>query len=611
MHLIDTIEIYYFRSIYQQTISNINELNIFSGNNDVGKSNILKALNLFFNNESEWNEPFDFYTDFSKERLEIVRQETIKGKQQIWIAITFNRPDSYSGSLPEKFRVKKTWTRDTEYPSETDNLDTYDRKNELPSTLETSRRFLSKFLNKIHYEYIPAVKDKRYHNNLLLRLQKSLLNISTDSDHDILRVSDNLAEHIEDRILSLKKDFERATQLESKIKPPEELASLFQSFYVSTNSQNISIPLEYRGDGIQARFIPSVLKYIFDNNSNYFIWGFEEPENSLEYSYSTKLANDFIQEYTKRAQIFITSHSPAFISLKSEKNNTYRVVKEDNRSDLLQVFPEKEAHSEREILNNELGIYDIAEIVHENISERLAEFDNLKKNLNEIENKLEESEKPFVLTEGKTDAMILNMAWEKLYEDENPYKIMPADPVMGFDESGAAGAPTLKKMIDSIHPELNKKVIAVFDRDDEGIKQFNDLSNNFNKWDNREDVKMHKNELAFALLLPPIDDRQKYAENNNLTIEFYFSDELLKLTDGQGHGLKFEDPQILFKIGGKRYDSDQLDLSENIDSEEIDSQRKILNGKTTFAENIVPTIEQDGFENFILIFDLIDELLTD
>ena len=48
--MISKIEIQYFRSVYRETISSVQELNVFTGKNDVGKSNVLKALNLFFNN---------------------------------------------------------------------------------------------------------------------------------------------------------------------------------------------------------------------------------------------------------------------------------------------------------------------------------------------------------------------------------------------------------------------------------------------------------------------------------------------------------------------------------------------------------------------------------
>ena len=40
---IERIEIQYFRSIYRETISGLRSLNIFTGKNDVGRSNVLKA----------------------------------------------------------------------------------------------------------------------------------------------------------------------------------------------------------------------------------------------------------------------------------------------------------------------------------------------------------------------------------------------------------------------------------------------------------------------------------------------------------------------------------------------------------------------------------------
>ena len=67
MQLIKSIEIRYLRSIHRIDIKQLGDLTIFSGANDVGKSNILKALNLFFNNETDWLNPIDFYQDFSLE----------------------------------------------------------------------------------------------------------------------------------------------------------------------------------------------------------------------------------------------------------------------------------------------------------------------------------------------------------------------------------------------------------------------------------------------------------------------------------------------------------------------------------------------------------------
>ena len=96
---IEKIEIQYFRSIYHETISGLERLNVFSGRNDVGKSNILKALNLFFNNETDAGVPFDFLENFNFQRLRECK-ESIKGKQFIQIKVTFIR-----GRRSEKYVV--------------------------------------------------------------------------------------------------------------------------------------------------------------------------------------------------------------------------------------------------------------------------------------------------------------------------------------------------------------------------------------------------------------------------------------------------------------------------------------------------------------------------
>ena len=63
--MITDISIKYFRSITSMNIS-VSDLNMLVGLNDVGKSNILKALNLFFMGETDYNEKYSFENDFSK-----------------------------------------------------------------------------------------------------------------------------------------------------------------------------------------------------------------------------------------------------------------------------------------------------------------------------------------------------------------------------------------------------------------------------------------------------------------------------------------------------------------------------------------------------------------
>ena len=69
------------------------------------------------------------------------------------------------------------------------------------------------------------------------------------------------------------------------------------------------------------------MKYIADENykkSNsrgavkvYTIWGFEEPENGLELLKAFEMADEFL-DYSRKVQIFVTTHSPAFYSKKED-----------------------------------------------------------------------------------------------------------------------------------------------------------------------------------------------------------------------------------------------------------------------------------------------------
>lgn len=54
--IITSIRIKNFRSIKNALIK-VKDMNIFVGLNDVGKSNVLKALNLFFNGNTDYDTP--------------------------------------------------------------------------------------------------------------------------------------------------------------------------------------------------------------------------------------------------------------------------------------------------------------------------------------------------------------------------------------------------------------------------------------------------------------------------------------------------------------------------------------------------------------------------
>ena len=604
MQIINKITIKYFRSIHYTDVKKCSSINIISGRNDVGKSNIIKSLNLFFNGQTDWESTFYFYDNFSKKRLEEVRKESVKGKQFISITIEFNRPSNYKGSLPEKFIVERKWYRDSKTYEQYNNLSSLEKLEKLPSTLTTAQRSLATFLNKLHFEYVPAIRDRAYVNELLGRLQKTLLDSTTNQNEALLTTANTLAEHIEGQIGDLKEDFELATQIETSITPPNSISALFQSFLVSTKTNDGAIPLRFRGDGLQSRYIASVLYYIAINTNDFYIWGYEEPEIALEYSHVTSMARDFHEKYSSRAQIFISTHSPAFIALKGDNVSCYRVSQESN-STIVANIAINEDMKHKEKLKEELGIIEIQKEVHEIYSKELEKLTTLNNRIRELESEIDEKHRPLVVTEGKTDKDIINKALTSLNRQDINIILRACDNSGENGNSGGAGL--LAKLIESIHPEDNRLVIAIFDNDEEGQNEFNKLSKNFTTPTPNTEIKRHKNKLAWAILLPEPEFRNGFTKAKNLCIEYLFKDEILNRKFSDGKSLEIKEAQVALLLGNQKQEELPFEV-KNYFQEESAKYRKIGTGKKKFYQEIVSTLKKDDFNAFTKLFDIIKEI---
>ena len=99
--LLKKIHIKNFRSIVDETIT-LDDFNVFVGLNDCGKSNVLKALNLFFNGETEIGVPLDFPRDYSQ------HGKTGKGKaREIVVELELFVPENFNETGIKKW--KKVW----------------------------------------------------------------------------------------------------------------------------------------------------------------------------------------------------------------------------------------------------------------------------------------------------------------------------------------------------------------------------------------------------------------------------------------------------------------------------------------------------------------------
>ena len=158
MKIIDSITIRYFRSVYTLNIGQCEDITIVSGRNDVGKSNILKALNLFFCQQSDYLHNFDFVEDYSNIRRDEVKKDTIRGQQFISISIRFLRGNRMENSLPPSFSVTKRWDMHSSECKMTSDvlarMEQFSKKQGKKFSEKTTNTSLSTFLNRIRYIYV-------------------------------------------------------------------------------------------------------------------------------------------------------------------------------------------------------------------------------------------------------------------------------------------------------------------------------------------------------------------------------------------------------------------------------------------------------------------------
>lgn len=474
MKRISKIEIKNFRSIKTEIVGNLSELNVFSGCNDVGKSNVLRALDMFFHKRN-----IDFYEEFNIERKAEIKQ--LRQKQVISVKVFFIN-DTYK-NLPPTFFVKRTWDKSGEMSSQTDDTETW-RKTQDGISITQVRTALSMYLNKFRFKYIPAIKENSCFNTLLVELYNAIVDNKAGTAEEFEETLSDFNSKLAKLSQELSDFFLNTAGIRSTVAIPTTAGDLAKRLAVSTyadaNGDDI-IPLFNRGDGIRMHYIPAILNFISDlENNKWHIWAIDEPETSCEYSKSAVLANDFVTKYCIHNQIFIASHSFHFISLNGDKVSRYRVFSNDNKSHIRLINTEL---FEQEELKSELGILSLLNGLQEVYDNYQKERELISANIDIIKH----AEKPLLLFEGESDRILFQKAFANLYPDEQhdfiysePAEQKKGEAIVGEGANALAGF--LYSHIPKIGNALNgKKIIAVFDNDKEGVEQYNKIAKEYEK----------------------------------------------------------------------------------------------------------------------------------
>lgn len=317
MPRIRKIEIRNFRSIRRLTCE-LTDYSVLVGDNDVGKSNILRALNLFFNDETTPNEPLNFQNDYNRYEAGVAKKA-----QEIVVQVELELPANYHRTNGQRIRWTKRWRSDglvddRDYVGLRESRSARGKIRHLVVDIP-GRSMVHTLLRRLNFEYVPAVRSADFFSGLRGRIYGVIAEVA---EKTVRESSEEFQAAIGAHVLDLITSVKESLGDETSLTLPTDLSGVFERLDFRSGEGGIS--LDYRGDGIKGRYIPLILKFIADQRktiygkggpSHTFIWAYEEPENNLEILRAGQLAQQFLGiAEGDLTQIIVTTHSPVFFN---------------------------------------------------------------------------------------------------------------------------------------------------------------------------------------------------------------------------------------------------------------------------------------------------------
>lgn len=393
---ISSVKVTNFRSLVDLNI-NFSVYTALVGLNDAGKSNVLRALNLFFNGETDIDEVLVFERDFSQ------RAKVGKNKaKQITIELELQPPAHYQDS--DRIVWRKVYRSGNSAPFE----EMLVRKDGLAFSSKSRTAYWARSLA---FEYVPAVRGRPFFNILKRRLHIALAATVAGKLKD---ASGAFLEGLRAEVAKIEVESMRLLALRTEFSLPPDLGDLFEALEFSSADAGASTALYNRGDGVQGRHVPLILKFLAEQRKknsakgrppSETIWGFEEPENNLELAKQVEVAEEFA-EYAKDVQILVSTHSPAFY--KVAKDSDFGTIQFAHRQDGATTFDTVPLH---QTVDASLGLMPFVEPY----------LDRARKERDEVTSVMAEMKKSGLLyrgnslfVEGSTDEVILMGAMRAL-----------------------------------------------------------------------------------------------------------------------------------------------------------------------------------------------------
>ena len=325
MRLISRVAIEGFRSIRQAELDDLSGFTALAGLNNSGKSNILRALNAFFNDETDPGKAVDVDADYHRPELRK------KKRKRIRVTVEFSLPQHFQFRMGlesvsqllggTSFSIAKEWTREAAQAS-------YFLNGQVASREDSQK--LNQFLGLIKFRYIPnrvmpTEVIRSEHQNLRDILIRRLARRAAQ-DQDAFRA---IQETSSKMIASLGKRFREACPGQGNVTlaTPTSWQEMAFAFGYRLGQGDVQIEDVAQGSGIQSLLMLETL-YLVDRD--YFqqfgwrqaaIWAVEEPESSLHSSLEARVASylaSIASDAASRLQVLATTHSDLIVQYAGE-----------------------------------------------------------------------------------------------------------------------------------------------------------------------------------------------------------------------------------------------------------------------------------------------------
>jgi len=461
MITIKDISIENYRSIIGTPLQlTLDKYNVIVGPNNAGKSNILRALQLFFNGHVD-SLPYDASIDFPKANLH---------NSQTRITVSMQFDPSKDNRIERAIKVL-----------ETESVQKRLSNNLLRLRLEYTRqgkpqwRFISKaglrsiragliedvveaVRSSIKFKYLPVGRDiqetiSRELSDELIKTVFSGWSGTVKTRQQINEAIGTLLTRLEPRLTSSGEEitnaissvFNEIKKLELRL-PFHDLESMLPSLIPSLQDKYMT-GLKGKGAGIQTSTLLFLLKYLAEHHPQRhnlrvtYIWAIEEPEPESYLHPSRQRAMSLVlQKFSEEVQTMITTHSAHFIP---RNEGVVVAIVDKNTDDPHSTFI---AGNEYELARQILGV---------SLLDSMYLY-------------------PFnLVVEGPSDEILLRGAWAKLFS-KNRVSTDPSD-VRFFPGGNASGACTLYESLITFGNSSEVKVSLIIDGDEAGKKALRGL----------------------------------------------------------------------------------------------------------------------------------------